>query len=78
MVKNPSNIKNKVKRTTIYAKYKAQKKKVKKELRQARVKEVEALGEEAPPKQIPQTIDNTREVCACYRFLFLRAISNNV
>mmetsp|Transcript_73404 Transcript_73404/g.144058 ORF Transcript_73404/g.144058 Transcript_73404/m.144058 type:complete len:303 (-) Transcript_73404:128-1036(-) len=62
MVKNPSDIKNKVKRTAMYAKYKSQKKKLKKKLREERVAEVEALGEAAPPKQIPKTIENTREV----------------
>lgn len=62
MVKNPSDIKNKVKRTMMYAKYKSQKKKLKKKLREERVAEVEALGEAAPPKQIPKTIENTREV----------------
>lgn len=62
MVKNPSVIKNKVKRTAMYAKYKQQKKKLKKKLREERVAEVEALGEAAPPKQIPKTIENTREL----------------
>lgn len=62
MVKNPSNIKNKAKRKEVYAKYKQQKKKTKKELRAARVKEIEALGDKAPPKQIPRTIENTREL----------------
>jgi ribosome production factor 1 len=62
MVKNPSVIKNKVKRTVMYAKYKQQKKKLKKKLREERVAEVEALGEAAPPKQIPKTIDNSREL----------------
>jgi len=62
MVKNPSKIKNKVKRTEMFAKYKQQKKKLKKSLKLERIKEVEALGEEAPPKQVPRTIDNSREV----------------
>lgn len=62
MVKNPSQIKNKAKRTEMYTKYKAQKKKIKKQLKQERVKEVEALGEAAPPKQVPRTIENTRDV----------------
>jgi ribosome production factor 1 len=62
MVKNPSQIKNKVKRTEIYAKYKSQKKAQKKKLRLERVAETEALGEKAPPKQVPRTIENTREV----------------
>lgn len=60
MVKNPSKIKNKIKRTEIYAKYKSQKKAQKKKLRAERVAETEALGEKAPPKQIPKTIENTR------------------
>lgn len=62
MVKNPSVIKNKVKRTAMYAKYKQQKKKLKKKLREERVAEVEALGEAAPPKQVPKTIENCREL----------------
>lgn len=61
MVKNPGKIRNKVKRTEIYAKYKQQKKVLKKKLREQKVAEVEALGEDAPPKQVPKTIENTRE-----------------
>jgi len=60
-VKNPSGIKNKMKRAEVYAKYKTQKSKLKKKLREDRVKEVEALGEKAPPKQIPKTIENMRK-----------------
>eukprot|EP01031_Cornospumella_fuschlensis_P028708 gene28708-34656_t len=60
-MKNPGHIKNKVKRAEVYAKYKGQKKKLKKELRKLREKEVEELGEAAPPKQIPRTIENTRK-----------------
>ena len=59
-MKNPSKIRNKIKRTEIYQKYKAQKKATKKKLRQQRVAEYEALGEKAPPKQVPHTIENTR------------------
>jgi ribosome production factor 1 len=59
-MKNPSGIRNKAKRAQVYAKYKEQKKKLKKKLRELRVAEVEALGEAAPPKQIPKTIENTR------------------
>ncbi len=59
-MKNPSKILNKAKRAEVYSKYKAQKKKLKKKLRELRVAEVEALGEAAPPKQIPRTIENTR------------------
>ena len=61
-VKNPGHIKNKMKRAEVYKKYKSQKKVEKKKLRTERIKEVEALGEAAPPKQIPRTIENTREV----------------
>jgi ribosome production factor 1 len=59
MVHNPSKVKNKVKRTSLYTKYKAEKKKAKKQLKVDRVKESEALGEELP-KRIPRTIENTR------------------
>ncbi len=59
-MKNPGAIRNKAKRAEVYARYKEQKKKLKKKLRELRVKEVEALGEAAPPKQIPKTIENTR------------------
>eukprot|EP01038_Epipyxis_sp_PR26KG_P004810 gene4810-6739_t len=59
MVKNPSNIKNKVKKTGVYAKYKQQKKKLKKQLKQERVKEVASLGEK-PVREVPRTIENTR------------------
>jgi ribosome production factor 1 len=62
MVKNPGSIKNKIKRSEVYSKYKQQKKKMKKELRKQKVKEIEALGDKAPPKQIPKTIENTREL----------------
>lgn len=61
MVKNPSKIKNKMKRSEVYAKYKSQKSKLKKKLREDRVKETEALGDKAPPKQIPKTIENMRK-----------------
>lgn len=59
-MKNPSQIANKAKRAEVYAKYKEQKKKLKKKLRELKVKEVEALGEDAPAKQVPKTIENTR------------------
>lgn len=60
-MKNPSKIRNKVKRQEIYAKYKQQKKKVQKKLREEKLKEIEELGDAAPPKQIPKTIENMRE-----------------
>ena len=62
MVKNPSKIGNKAKRAQVYTKYKTEKKKTKKVLKAERVKEVEALGEQAPPKAVPRTIENMREL----------------
>lgn len=59
-MKNPGKIGNKVKRNAIYSKYKEQKKRLKKKLKQLKVAEVEALGEEAPAKPVPKTIENTR------------------
>lgn len=59
-MKNPGKIANKCKRKELYVKYKAQKKKAKKHLREERIKETEALGDKAPPKQVPRTIENTR------------------
>ena len=53
-MKNPSKIKNKVKRTQVYQKYKA------KRLRDEKEKEREELGDLAPPRQLPKTIENTR------------------
>ncbi|XP_003745783.2 ribosome production factor 1 [Galendromus occidentalis] len=61
MVKNISEIKNKAKRQEIYFKLKKEKNKAKREARLKRVKELKALGENAPPKQIPRTLENTRE-----------------
>lgn len=60
MVKNPSKIKNKTKRAEIYAKYKAQKSKVKKVVKEERKRTAESLGDLAPPKLAPKTIENTR------------------
>lgn len=54
MVKNPSHIPNKAKRAEVYAKYKVEKKKLKKKLKEIKVKDAEELGEAAPPKQIPR------------------------
>jgi ribosome production factor 1 len=60
MVKQPGKIANKSKRAEVYQKYKVQKKQAKKKAKLEREKEVEELGEAAPPKQIPRTIENTR------------------
>ena len=60
MVKQPGKIANKVKRTEVYHKFKAQKKADKKKRKAERLKEAVELGEAAPPKQTPRTIENTR------------------
>ncbi|CAM9432982.1 unnamed protein product [Phaeothamnion confervicola] len=59
--RNPSGIKNKIKRSVEYAKHKAEKSKAKKEQRQHREEEVRELGEEALPKRAPRTLESTRE-----------------
>jgi ribosome production factor 1 len=56
-----SKIKNKLRRREVYMKYKAEKNKEKRETRKQRLKEYAALGDDAPPKQVPRTIENTRE-----------------
>jgi len=57
----PSQIGNKMKRIEVYQRLKAIKKKEKKTLREKKKKEAQALGDKAPPKQIPRTLENTRE-----------------
>eukprot|EP00658_Telonema_sp_P-2_P023498 TRINITY_DN19422_c0_g1_i1.p1 TRINITY_DN19422_c0_g1~~TRINITY_DN19422_c0_g1_i1.p1 ORF type:complete len:190 (-),score=57.84 TRINITY_DN19422_c0_g1_i1:93-662(-) len=56
-----SRIKNKCKRTQLYQESKHVAKKAKAKARRARQKEHEMLGADAPPKQEPRTLDNTRE-----------------
>ena len=63
--RNPGGIKNKQKRSEVYAAYLKEKKRLKKDLRTKKVKEVEALGEDAVVKKSTpktRTIDNTREI----------------
>ncbi|XP_078431272.1 ribosomal RNA processing Brix domain protein [Wolffia australiana] len=60
----PSMIKNKIKRTEVYAKQKREKKvekRRKNQERKAAAKRALELGEEPPPKSVPRTIENTRE-----------------
>ncbi|XP_038995824.1 ribosome production factor 1-like [Hibiscus syriacus] len=60
----PSSIKNKEKRSAVHAKLKHQKKLEKRKklkARDAAAKRAIELGEEPPQKQIPRTIENTRE-----------------
>ncbi|KAK1274438.1 hypothetical protein QJS04_geneDACA010810 [Acorus gramineus] len=61
---NPSQIKNKDKRSEVYAKFKRDKKIEKRKrtkARDAEAKRALELGEEPPAKKIPRTIENTRE-----------------
>ena len=60
-ITNISEIKNKIRRNEEWVKLKRQKKKEKKARQDERKKEREALGDEAPPKLVPKTIDNMRE-----------------
>ena len=55
------SMKNRELRHQHYVKFRKEKKKDKKKRREARQKEAEALGENAPPKQIPKTIESMRE-----------------
>ncbi|EJK58570.1 hypothetical protein THAOC_21295 [Thalassiosira oceanica] len=59
--RNPGHITNKLKRSEMYGKYLLAKKAQKRASRIAREKQAEALGEDAPAKPKPRTLDNTRE-----------------
>jgi ribosome production factor 1 len=59
--KNPSHIKNKMKRMQVMAKYRKEKKELKKAGQMKRRREAEEMGDKAPIKLEPRTIDNTRE-----------------
>merc|ERR1711970_705983 len=58
---NISEIGNKEVRHQHYVKLKREKKKEKKKRREERQKEAEALGDNAPPKLVPKTIESMRE-----------------
>lgn len=58
----PGEIKNKMKRAQVHAKQQQEKKKEKSEARRKRQRVAEELGANAPAKQVPRTLDNTREV----------------
>ena len=61
VMNNPSNIRNKIKRSEMYGKYLQEKSKQKRELRMKRAKEAEELGEDAhKTKLVPRTLDNSR------------------
>ncbi|KAM6921943.1 ribosome production factor 1 [Xenentodon cancila] len=55
-----SEIKNKQRRHLMFMKLKQEKRKQKLQLKKKRKKEREALGDKAPPKEIPKTIENQR------------------
>lgn len=62
VTRNPGHINNKLKRSEVYGKYLQEKALLKKEVKLRKLKEAEALGEEAPEKLKPKTLDNTREL----------------
>jgi ribosome production factor 1 len=63
VTRNPGHIRNRMKRSEMYGKYLVQKRKQKQESRLQRIKDAEALGEDAKIKKAtPKTLDNTREV----------------
>lgn len=59
--RNPSHIKNKMKRQLVMQTFRKEKKEAKKAAKLKRQRDAEELGEEAVPKMEPRTIDNTRE-----------------
>ena len=58
----PGEIANKIKRAEVHAKQQHEKKRLQSEARRKRQRAAEELGAAAPPKQVPRTLDNTREV----------------
>ncbi|KAG7514083.1 hypothetical protein JOB18_024434 [Solea senegalensis] len=55
-----SEIKNKQRRHMMFMKFKQEKRKQKMQLKKKKKKEREALGDKAPPKEVPKTIENQR------------------
>merc|ERR1712018_261401 len=53
--------KNKIRRRELYKKLKSEKKKEKRKRQDARKKIAKALGDDAPPKLVPKTIESMRE-----------------
>lgn len=62
LLRNPSHIPNKLKRSEMYGKYLQQKKATKKEAKLERQKMIEEMGEDAVPKVEQRTLESTREV----------------
>merc|ERR1719228_1838149 len=61
LITNISEIKSKIRRNQEWVKLKREKKKDKRKRQDVRRKEREELGDEAPPKMVPKTIDSMRE-----------------
>lgn len=61
MALRAAGIRNKDKRTEVFRKQKAEKKREKAEARREKQRVREELGEEAAPRQVPKTQDNTKE-----------------
>ncbi|KAI0228005.1 Ribosome production factor 1 [Lamellibrachia satsuma] len=57
---NISSIKNKQRRTEAYRQMKREQRKLKNKEKKKKKKEAEMLGDKAPPKQVPKTIENMR------------------
>lgn len=60
-MRNPSHIKNKMKRQQVMAKFRKEKKEARKAAQQERRRQQEEMGEQAPPKLEPHTLDSKRE-----------------
>lgn len=60
-LRNPSHIRNKVKRAQVMMKFRKEKKEQKKAAQAKRKREQEEMGDQAPAKLEPQTIDSKRE-----------------
>lgn len=58
----PSTIKNKMKRSEVFHRQQLDKNREKREARERRRREAEELGEAAPAKAVPRTLENTREL----------------
>ncbi|XP_064625213.1 ribosome production factor 1-like [Lineus longissimus] len=58
--RNISEIKNKFRRAEAYREQKKEQRKVKKTEKKRKLQEAKALGEDAPPKKIPKTLENMR------------------
>jgi len=61
LITNISEIKSKIRRQQEWVKLKREKKKEKRKRQDLRRKEREEMGDEAPPKMVPKTIDSMRE-----------------